>query len=94
MKNKIMFNHIENYKGEEFFKQNNKIKITDKNSVYICEVFSVYLADGAKNADPHYLINTSIDTFEIDTCISEIQSNSLYQNNLEVTSYNNFIIFI
>ena len=94
MKNKTMFNHIENYKDEEFFKQNNKIKITDKDSVYTYEVFSVYLADGLKNTDPHYLVNASMDTFEIDTYISEIQSNSLHQNNLKVTPYDKIITFV
>lgn len=86
MKNKNMFNNLEKYKSEEFFNQNNKITLTDENYIYTYEVFSVYIADGTKDADIHYMINASIDNSEIDSYIATAKERSLYKKDLSLSS--------
>lgn len=55
MRNRKMFTDITKYKNIDFFNQNNKIYIIDKNFKYVFEVVSVYTIRGVD--DPNYLYN-------------------------------------
>lgn len=80
MKNKKLFSNLEKFKDEKFFKENNKIYISDENFQYTYEVFSVYIIDGESDESHHYSINKDIDN------LSKSQSKSQYVNDLNEKS--------
>lgn len=84
MKNKTMFNNLENFKDVNFFNQHNKINLTIGNSKNTYEVFSVYIIDGNSNSNPHYLINNNTTPENINTYIDKIINKSLHKSNLTV----------
>ncbi|MGL5642453.1 MAG: class B sortase, partial [Paraclostridium sp.] len=45
MRNKTMFNNLLKFKDQDFFNQNNKIRVIKDGKEYIYEVFSVYTID-------------------------------------------------
>ena len=94
MKNKTIFNNVENYKKEDFFKANNKITIADDKYKYTYEVFSVYLADGNIDASTHTDVNSSMDTTEIQSYIDSIKTKSLHKTNIEVTPYDKILSLV
>lgn len=87
MRNKTMFNNILKFKDEEFFNQNNKIKITKDNHEYIYEVFSVYTTKG--NDD--YLITNFSSNQEYQDYINDIKTKSLFKPNIDVSEKDKII---
>jgi sortase B len=94
MKNKTIFNNVENYKEEEFFRANNKITLTDDKYKYTYEVFSVYLADGNIDASTHTDINASMDTSKIKSYIDSLKTKSLHKTDIEVTPYDKILSLV
>ena len=70
-----MLTNITKYKEPEFFKENNKIRIFDKDKEYKFEVFSVYTISGED--DPSYLYNLN-DIDRRGDILKEIQEKSLF----------------
>ncbi|MGL4742360.1 MAG: class B sortase [Sarcina sp.] len=91
MKNKSIFNNVENFKKKDFFDKNNKIHITDENYKYTFEVFSVYTADGSKNADSHIMINNTDDSETLQKYLNTIINKSLFKKDLEISSNDKII---
>lgn len=75
MRNKTMFNQIEKFKEEEFFIQNNKIKISTEDSIEYYEVFSVYVSES--NTD--YLDIEFDSVLEFNKYINDILVNSMFK---------------
>lgn len=94
MKNQTIFNDVENYKKEHFFKENNKIIISDDKHKYIYEPFSVYVADGTVNGNTNIDINTSMDNQEVQNYLDNIKINSLFKSNLEITPSDKIISLV
>ncbi|MGL4759936.1 MAG: class B sortase [Sarcina sp.] len=85
MKNGTIFNNVEKFKNPTFFKENNKIILTDANSKYTYEVFSTYVADGKIDASTHTKINESMQLSEIKNYIDTAKKKSMHSSTLEVT---------
>ncbi len=80
MKNKTMFSQLENFKEKDFFNQNNKIKITLNNKIYIYEVFSAYYTDPSYN----YIFLNLKSKDEYNRYINDIVKKSIYKSNINV----------
>ena len=75
-----MLTNITKYKEPEFFKENNKIRIFDKDKEYKFEVFSVYTISGGD--DPSYLYDlNNIDNRE--DILKQIQEKSFFNVNID-----------
>lgn len=95
MKNQTIFNDVENYKKEDFFKQNNKIKLSDDKSKYTYEVFSVYVADGTIGNNSHLsIINPSPDDKQAQDYLDAIKEKSLFKSELKVTPTDKIISLV
>ncbi|EPZ61702.1 sortase family protein [[Clostridium] sordellii ATCC 9714] len=87
MKNKTMFNNLIKFKNENFFNENNKIRIIKDNKEYIYEIFSVYTIDGEYN-----YLTTNFDTSQdFKKYIENIRSKSLFKSNVDVTDSDKII---
>lgn len=82
MKNKTMFNNLEKFKEKEFFNQNNKIRIFDKDKKYIYEVFSAYYVDPNYN----YIIPNFDNKEEYISYLENIKNKSLFKSNININS--------
>ncbi len=80
MKNKTMFSQLENFKEEDFFNENNKIRITLKDKVYIYEVFSVYYTEPSYN----YIFLNFKSKDEHNRYIDNVVKKSIYKSNVNV----------
>lgn len=80
MKNKTMFAQLEKFKDESFWKENNKIKLTQGDKEYVYEVFSAYFV----NPDFDYLRNNFNSTEEYQSYLNTIRSKSLFSSDLNV----------
>lgn len=89
MRNDTMFYDLNKFKEEDFFKENNKITITDKNTEYIYEVFSVYTVK-ASDYETFEFLNKNDENF-LDNHIKKLQEKSFYKKDLTVSSYDNII---
>lgn len=83
MNNKTMFNNITLFKKENFFNQNNKIKIrhNEDEKEYIYEVFSVYHSD---NTFDYNTVRFG-EGYSFTNFIDDIKKKSMYKKNIEVT---------
>ena len=88
MRNKTMFGELEKFKNEKFFNGNNLIRVEYKNTTYIYEVFSVYVAD-LNNKD--YLKVDFKDKKDKEDYLNYIKDRSLYNKDLVLTSDDNII---
>lgn len=82
MRNKTMFGELANFKEEEFFKNNNKIKIESNNKTYTYEIFSVYIADLKKD----YLKVDFENDASFQSYINYLQERSMYKSDTQVTT--------
>ena len=73
-----MLTNITKYKEKEFFNKNNKIKIVDRDTEYMFEVFSVYTMRGFD--DPTYLYDLNNKENRSDI-LKNIQDKSFYKVN-------------
>jgi sortase B len=80
MKNKTMFSQLENFKEEDFFNENNKIRITLKDKVYIYEVFSAYYTEPSYN----YIFLNFKSKDEHNHYIDNAVKKSIYKSNVNV----------
>ncbi|MDB0438416.1 class B sortase [Clostridioides difficile] len=82
MKNKTMFNNLNKFKDEDFFKENNRIKITMDEKEFLYEVFSAYIVE----SDYDYLKTSFNSESDYQKYIDAITSKSLYESNIKVSS--------
>ena len=75
---KHMFTNITKYKDKEFFDQNNKIRIVDKDKEYIFEVFSVYTIRGFDDSKYLYDLNNNEKRSDI---LTTLKQKSFYDSN-------------
>lgn len=94
MKNKKLFSNLEKFKDEKFFKENNKIYISDKNFQYIYEVFSVYIVDGKSDESLHYSINKNPDSLSTTQYLNNLKEKSLFKTNLSIDDSNKLITLV
>lgn len=82
MNNKTMFNNVLKFKKEDFFKQNNKIKIknTEDEKEYIYEVFSIYHTD---NSFDYNTVKFG-DVYTFEDFIKDIKSKSKIKKNMTI----------
>ena len=87
MQNDTMFNNLEKFKDENFFKSNNKIRLLDKGKEYVYEVFSVYVTDTSYN-----YLDTEFDTDkDFLDYINKAKEKSLIPSNAEFKSLDKII---
>ncbi|RDY27460.1 SrtB family sortase [Romboutsia weinsteinii] len=82
MKNKTMFAQLEKFKDENFWKENNKIRLVENDKEYIYEVFSAYFV----NPDFDYLRNEFNSDEEYKNYLQAIKSKSLFSSDLPVST--------
>ena len=89
MNNKTMFNNINNFKNEDFFNQNNKIKIkhTGDEKEYTYEVFSVYHSD---NTFDYNTVRFG-EGYSFMNFIYDIENKSMYKKDLDITNSDKII---
>lgn len=87
MKNKTMFSQLENFKDENFFNQNNKIRIITNNKEYIYEVFSSYYVDPSYN----YIIPDFNNSDEYNKYLSNIKDKSLNNSSVKISKNDRII---
>lgn len=83
MKDNSMFSDVELFKNEDFFNENNLIKITKNNKKYIYEVFSVYYISGKETSHLQTDFNSN-DSFS--DYLNVVKSKSLFKSKKELTS--------
>ncbi len=88
MRNKTMFAQLTKFKDKNFFNENNLIRIEYKNTTYIYEVFSVYVAD-LNNED--YLKVDFKDENDYKKYLNYIKDKSLYKKDIDLNSNDNII---
>lgn len=88
MRNKTMFGELTKFKDEDFFNENNLIRVEDKDNTYIYEVFSVYVAD-LNNKD--YLKVTFENEKDKSDYINYIKNRSLYKKAIDVNPSDDII---
>lgn len=87
MRNKTMFENIELYKNEDFFLENNKIRIIEGKKEHVYEVFSVYVVEPTFN-----YIRPNFDTDEeFKQFLNDISKMSMHKANLGVNVDDNII---
>ncbi|PBH42623.1 SrtB family sortase [Clostridioides difficile] len=82
MKNKTMFNNLNKFKDADFFKKNNKIKITLNGKEFLYDVFSAYIVE----SDYDYLKTNFNNESDYQNYINDITSKSLYKSPIKVNS--------
>lgn len=82
MKNKTMFNNLNKFKDADFFKNNNKIKITLNGKEFLYDVFSAYIVE----SDYDYLKTNFNNESDYQNYINDITSKSLYKSPIKVNS--------
>lgn len=82
MKNKTMFNNLNKFKDDDFFKENNRIKITMDEKEFLYEVFSAYIVE----SDYDYLKTSFNSKSDYQKYIDAITSKSLHESNIKVSS--------
>lgn len=82
MKNKTMFNNLNKFKDGDFFKENNRIKITMDEKEFLYEVFSAYIIE----SDYDYLKTSFNSESDYQKYIDAITSKSLHESNIKVSS--------
>lgn len=82
MKNKTMFNNLNKFKDDDFFKENNRIKITMDEKEFLYEVFSAYIVE----SDYDYLKTSFNSESDYQKYIDAITSKSLHESNIKVSS--------
>lgn len=89
MNNKTMFNNVTLFKKQDFFNQNNKIKIkhNEEEKEYIYEVFSVYHSD---NTFDYNTVRFG-EGYSFENFIEDIKEKSMYKTNIEVTESDKII---
>lgn len=83
MKNKSMFGEVANFKKEDFFNENNLIRVEYKGMTYIYEVFSAYVADFYHG---DYLKIHFEDEKDKQAYLNYIKDRSLYQKQIELNA--------
>lgn len=81
MKNKTMFSQLEDFKDENFFNKNNKIRIITNDKEYVYEVFSAYYVDPSYN----YIIPNFNNNKEYEKYLNEITNKSINKSNISVS---------
>ncbi|MDI0266593.1 class B sortase [Clostridioides difficile] len=76
MKNKTMFNNLNNFKDETFFKENNQIKIIINGKEFLYDVFSAYIVE----SDYDYLKTSFNSESDYQNYIKDITSKSLHKS--------------
>lgn len=83
MKNKTMFNNVTLFKKQDFFNQNNKIKIkhTEDEKEYVFEVFSAYYTNNSFN------YNTVVfnESYSFMDYIEDIKKKSIYKKDMDIS---------
>lgn len=87
MKNKTMFSQLENFKNEDFFNENNKIRIITNDKEYVYEVFSSYYVDPSYN----YIVPNFNNDSEYDKYLFGIVNRSINNSNINVSSKDKII---
>ena len=87
MKNKTMFNNLENFKKEDFFNGNNKIRLYIDGKEYIYKVFSVYYV----SPDYNYIIPKFNTNDEYNIFLDAIKDKSLFKTDIDVSSNDRII---
>lgn len=87
MKNKTMFSQLEDFKNEDFFNENNKIRIITNDKEYVYKVFSAYYVDPSYN----YIIPKFNTDEEYEKYLNEITNKSLNKSNVNVSSKDKII---
>lgn len=80
MKNKTMFNNLNNFKDETFFKENNQIKIIINGKEFLYDVFSAYIVE----SDYDYLKTSFNSESDSQNYIKDITSKSLHKSPIKV----------
>ena len=84
MKDKTMFGKLNNYKDEDYYKENPYFYIYTPDYTYRYDIFSCYLADVENEADSFYTQFGSLDAFE--SFINNVKERSAYDTGVEVTT--------
>lgn len=87
MRNKTMFGELANFKNEDFFKENNLIRVEYKGKTYTYEVFSVYVAD----LDKDYLKVDFENEADYQKYLNYIQERSIYKTDLQLITNDKII---
>lgn len=87
MKNKTMFSQLEDFKNEDFFNEDNKIRIITNDKEYVYKVFSAYYVDPSYN----YIIPKFNTDEEYEKYLNEITNKSLNKSNVNVSSKDKII---
>ncbi|MEG1132367.1 MAG: class B sortase [Romboutsia sp.] len=87
MRNKTMFNNLLKFKDQDFFNQNNKIRVIKDGKEYIYEVFSAYTIDAGYD----YLIPNFSNSESFKNYIKDIKNKSLFRSNLDVNTNDKLI---
>ena len=88
MRNKTMFRELVNFKKENFFNENNLIRVEYKDTTYVYEVFSVYVAN--LNHGDYLKVNFE-DEEDKKEYLNYIKNRSLYKKDIELNSSDNII---
>lgn len=89
MKDKTMFGKLNNYKDEEYYKENPYFYIYTPEYTYRYDIFSCYLADVENEADSFYTQFGSLDAFQ--SFIDNVKERSEYDTGVEVTAEDHVI---
>ncbi|CZR99533.1 Sortase family protein [Clostridioides difficile] len=82
MKNKTMLNNLNKFKDDNFFKENNQIKITMNGKEFLYNIFSVYIVD----SDYDYLKTNFDRQVDFQNYINTITSKSLHKSPIKLNS--------
>ena len=88
MRNKTMFRELVNFKKENFFNENNLIRVEYKDTTYVYEVFSVYVAN--LNHGDYLKVNFE-DEEDKKEYLNYIKNRSLYKKDIELNSSDDII---
>ncbi|MCC0684322.1 class B sortase [Clostridioides sp. ZZV14-6345] len=87
MKNNTMLNNLNKFKDDNFFKENNQIKITMNGKKFLYNIFSVYIVD----SDYDYLKTNFDRQLEFQNYINTITSKSLHKSPIKLNSSNKIV---
>lgn len=82
MKNKTMFNNLNKFKDETFFRENNQIKIIINGKEFLYDVFSAYIVE----SDYDYLKTSFNSELDYQNYIKDITSKSLHKSPINVNN--------
>lgn len=94
LKDGNMFSNLINFKDENFFKQNNNIRITNDNYVYTFKPVSIYVVE--ENSDINYLYDINNQDHKLDKVkyLDDLRAKSLFKTNLDFSSSDKIITLI